>query len=306
RAAAGEGWLHEQVRCSLLSGVAELEEAAWAAIAAGAAAGGALAAVPLGAAGACPVGRLVSAALSPQGRAAWSEALARRSVPGVALALAATAACGGTVASVLPPEAELPAVVAACAAGVSQCAPGELRDASCLALVTLLTSAAYSHTSRAQALHRGACLRKAFEAVAGAHEEPSAQAAEEDWATSPVLLYLLLVIRAGPRWLDLGQLSQHACSLARLARAPRGSGPRRLLALRVLEAVAEAGGAALPCQRAVLQQAVGDGSAWAAAEAEMAEVAAAQRLHLAEDTAADLLQQLRARVAERLCAALGS
>lgn len=262
---SGSEALHTLVRQGLAGGSSALEEAAWAVAAAAS-----LSAM-------LRLGGERAGALMFTGRAcvtSWPSALRHTSVwvrSDAAIMLAS--ACFGrhdqfsctTTVEELPPVSELLPLSVACAGNLAAGACRILRDAHCLLLVAMLTLPDYPSVARARVLHDASqqpVLAALFGDGSGSSE---GGAGAPCWATAPVLLYVLLMLRSRPPWLEPQILVPHAAALARLARAPREFGPCRLLALRILEELLVLPHGLPPYQEAVVQQVLEDGSTWAEA-----------------------------------------
>lgn len=150
-----------------------------------------------------------------------------------------------------------------------------LRDTSCLALTLLFTTSAVPQVQRTMLLHSSLAQSTALASLcrAASTEACSASADHTPWATSPVLLYLLLVLRSRAKWLAMQGIQPLLLSLLRLVKEVPAPGPRRLLALRVAEEMVGASSqmiSTLPhCQQALIEQMLSDQQLWTTAAAEV-------------------------------------
>ncbi|CAE8628969.1 unnamed protein product, partial [Polarella glacialis] len=147
-----------------------------------------------------------------------------------------------------------------------------LRDASCLAVVALLSCEAFSAVARTEALHddaSAASLRSSLESLLNPSEIPP-------WSSEAGLLFTLLLLRSQPAWLretssESPLRKLQALPLKAQAQGPATSGPRRLLVLRLIEELTLLDPKPSSCQEAVLRQVLADKGLWDLAGKEAAE-----------------------------------
>jgi len=174
--------------------------------------------------------------------------------------LALAAAVLGIETTLLPDQTELGALVLACVANIT--GPPALRNASCLALVVFLMAPAYPQSLRVHLLQTIVSQQLALEFILG-HEDDGSRENDVGAAleSAPVLLYLLLLLRNQPHWLDMELIARHVRVLARVAQT-QTSGPCQLLALRVTEALLAKTSSIPPCQSTLLQHLLADDTHW--------------------------------------------
>lgn len=183
------------------------------------------------------------------GSCSWLDMMQHRSIwvrafASLGLAIVSLAQLRGNVAEKFKvSQGELPALVVACASNMGG-ESVELRNGSCLAIVVLLCSSVHPESLRSELLQGVASQQLAL---------TSLLRAVRDVVPSPTLLYLLLLLRSRPCWLDVSVLQTKTGQLVKAVQTPQAFPGRSLLALRVAEALAAM---MPPCGRVVLQQVV--------------------------------------------------